>query len=230
MSLPVRVGTLLVAFLAVVGGAIFVVIHFFLAGPPVVDYASGVAPGQAVNVTMQEDPQTTVTDKPTWATYFIKDPKSGAWVHTTLFQVPAGSLVHMTILGYDGCTPLRNPFWGRVTGTIGNVEYVNGKAVPLLNSWANCSVAHTFSIPGIGLNVPVASPTTLAQNTSLCGTSPCSPSSGPHQVVTFTFRAPTITGDFFWQCRIPCGLGYLDGFGGPMQTIGYMTGQMEVVS
>jgi len=31
MSLPVRVGTLLVAFLAVVGAAIFVVIHYFLA-------------------------------------------------------------------------------------------------------------------------------------------------------------------------------------------------------
>ena len=41
MSLPVRVGTLLVAFLAVVGGAIFVVIHFFLAGPPVIDFTAG---------------------------------------------------------------------------------------------------------------------------------------------------------------------------------------------
>ena len=27
----------------------------------------------------------------------------------------------MTILGYDGCTPLRNPYWSKVTGTIGNV-------------------------------------------------------------------------------------------------------------
>ena len=44
MSLPVRVGTLVVAFLAVVGVAIFVVIHYFLGGPPVVDYSAGGPP------------------------------------------------------------------------------------------------------------------------------------------------------------------------------------------
>jgi hypothetical protein len=228
MSLPVRVGTLLVAFLAVVGGVIFVVIHFLLAGPPTVDYAAGVTPGQPVSVVMQEDPQNTVSNHPDWVSYFVKDPKTGAWVHTTLFQVPAGSKINVTILGYDGCTPLRNPFWGKVTGTIGNVEYVNGKPVSVLDSWKQCSVGHTFSIPGIGLNVPMASPTTLAANNNLCGTSPCT--SGPHTTVTFSFIAPKSAGDYFWQCRVPCGLGYLDGFGGPMQTLGFMTGQMEVVS
>lgn len=229
MSLPVRVGTLLVAFLAVVGGAIFVVIHFLLAGPPTVDYSAGVKPnqGQVVNVVMQEDAQNTVSNHPGWVSYFIQDPATKQWVHTTLFKVPAGSMVHMTVLGYDGCTPLRNPFWGKVTGTVGNVEYINGQATPVLNSYGQCSVAHTFSIPGIGLNVPVASPTTLAANKSLCSTSPCT--SGPHTVVTFSFKSPTTSGDYFWQCRIPCGLGYLDGFGGPMQTFGFMTGEMEVV-
>ena len=42
--------------------------------------------------------------------------------------------------------------------------------------------------------------------------------------------SPRTAGDYFWQCKIPCGLGYLDGNGGPMQTIGFMTGNMEVVS
>jgi hypothetical protein len=228
MSLPVRVGTLIVAFLAVVGGVIFVVIHFLLAGPPTVDYAAGVTPGQPVSITLQEDPQNTVSNHPDWVSYFIKDPKSGAWVHTTLFQVPAGSQIHVTIYGYDGCTPLRNPYWGKVTGTLGDVEYVNGKPVKLFNSYADCSVGHTFSIPGIGLNVPVASPTTYKENSDLCSTSPCT--SGPHTTVTFSFTSPSTPGDYFWQCRIPCGLGFLDGFGGPMQTIGFMTGEMEVVS
>lgn len=230
MSLPVRVGTLLAAFLAVVGGAIFVVIHFLLAGPPTVDYTAGVTPntGQQVNVVLQEDAQTTVGNKPDWVSYFVQDPKTKAWVHTTLFKVPAGSRINVTIQGYDGCTPLRNPVWGKITGTVGNVEYVNGKATPVLDSWSSCSVAHTFSIPGIGLNVPVASPTTLTANSNLCGTSPCT--SGPHTTVTFSFNTPKTPGDYFWQCRVPCGLGYVDGFGGPMQTIGYMTGQMEVVS
>jgi len=44
--------------------------------------------------------------------------------------VPAGTRVNMTILGYDGCTPLRNPYWGKVTGTIGNQIKVNGKTLP----------------------------------------------------------------------------------------------------
>src|SRR5215472_6328359 len=230
MSLPVRVGTLLIAFLAVVGGAIFVVIHFLLAGPPTVDFSAGVTPdrGQVVHVVLQEDPQNTVTNHPDWVSYFIQDPSTKQWVHTTLFKVPAGSTVDVTILGYDGCTPLRNPYWGRVTGTAGGVEYVNGKPISVLNSWSQCTVAHTFRIPGIGLNVPVASPTSLAANNNLCGTSPCT--SGPHTTVTFSFQTPTTAGAYFWQCMIPCGLGYLDGFGGPMQTIGYMTGEMEVVS
>ncbi|HVB46158.1 MAG TPA: hypothetical protein VNF47_26095 [Streptosporangiaceae bacterium] len=230
MSLPVRVGTLLVAFLAVVGGAIFVVIHFLLAGPPTVDFSAGVTPnsGQVVNVVLQEDAQNTVSNTPDWVSYFIQDPKTKKWVHTTLFKVPAGSRINVTLYGYDGCTPLRNPFWGKVTGTAGNVEYIDGKATPVLDSWGSCSVAHTFSIPGIGLNVPVASPTSLADNNNLCGVSPCT--SGPHTTVTFSFNSPSTPGDYFWQCRVPCGLGYLDGFGGPMQTIGFMTGQMEVAS
>lgn len=230
MSLPVRVGTLLVGFLAVVGGVIFVVIHYLLAGPPTVDYSAGVTPnsGQTVDVTLQEDPQNTISDRPDWVSYFIKDPKTGNWTHTTLFKVPAGSTIEVTILGYDGCTPLRNPFWGKVTGTTGDVENVNGTPVSTLNSWGSCAVAHTFSIPSIGLNVPVASPPTLKENNNLCATSPCT--SGPHTTVTFSFKSPSIPGDYFWQCRVPCGLGYLDGFGGPMQTAGFMTGEMQVVS
>jgi hypothetical protein len=228
MSLPVRVGTLIVAFLAVVGGVIFVVIHFLLAGPPTVDYAAGVAPGQPVSIMLQEDPQNTVSDHPDWVSYFIKDPKTGAWVHTTLFQVPAGSRINVTIIGYDGCTPLRNPFWGRVTGTIGGTEEINGAPVKVLNTWSACAAGHTFSIPGIGLNVPMGSPSTVAANNKLCATSPCT--SGPHDTMQFSFYSPKTTGDYFWQCRVPCGGGFLYGFGGPMQTIGFMTGQMEVVS
>jgi hypothetical protein len=227
MSLPSRVGILILGFLLVVGGAIFVVVQYFLAGPAVVDYTS-VASGQTVNVVMQEDAQTSSGSRPDWVSYFIQNPSTKQWVHTTLFKVPAGVRVNMTVYGYDGCTPLRNPYWGKVTGTIGGVEYVNGKPVSVLDSWGACAVAHTFSIPQLNLNVPMASPTTLSANQNLCSSSPCT--SGPHQLITFSFMSPKTTGNYFWQCRIPCGLGYLDGFGGPMQTIGYMTGEMEVAS
>jgi heme/copper-type cytochrome/quinol oxidase subunit 2 len=222
VSLPVRVATLAAAFVAVVAGASFLVIHYLLGGPPVEAFTA--SSGQ-VNITMQEDAQTTVTSKPDWVSYFIQSPTTHQWVHTTLFQVPAGTRVNMTILGYDGCTPLRNPLWSKVTGTYGNVALVNGKPVSLINSWSGCNVGHTFSIPGIGLNVPMASPPLTA---NLCGTSPCT--AGPHTVVKFSFTTPKVPGEYFWQCRVPCGGGFVTGFGGPMQTIGYMTGNMEVVS
>jgi hypothetical protein len=227
VSLPARVVTLVLAFLAVAGGAAFLVTHYLLAGPPVEDFTAGVTPntGAQVSVVMQEDAQNTVSSKPDWVSYFIKSPQTGKWVHTTLFTVPAGSRVNVTIYGYDGCTPLRNPYWGRVTGTVGNVEYVNGKPVKAINSWSGCNVGHTFSIPGIGLNAPMASPGLTA---SLCGTSPCT--QGPHETMQFSFITPRTAGSFFWQCRVPCGGGFLDGFGGPMQTIGYMTGTMQVVA
>ncbi len=229
VSLATRVVTLVVAFLAVVAIALFVVLHYFLGGPPTVAFGSGVTPdtGATVHVMLQEDPQNTVSTHPDWVSYFVQSPTTHQWVHTTLFSVPAGSKIDVTVLGYDGCTPLRNNFWGRVTGTIGNVEVADGKTVHALNSWSGCNVGHTFSMPGIGLNVPIESPT-LAQSANLCGTSPCT--SGPHSTVTFSFMSPKVTGEYFWQCRIPCGGGFIDGFGGPMQTIGFMTGNMKVVA
>jgi heme/copper-type cytochrome/quinol oxidase subunit 2 len=234
MSLPVRVTTLIVAFLAVAALTGFVVVHYFLAssgGPAIEDFTAHVTPdtGASVSVVMQEAPQATVTTDPDWVTYFIMSPQTHHWVHTTNFEVPAGSRVNMTIYGYDGCTPLRNPAWGQVTGTIGNVIYVNGKRHSVLNSWAQCSVGHTFALPNLGINVPVASPRSFQANSNLCSASPCTPSS-PHTVVKFSFLTPRTPGTYFWQCKIPCGLGFLDGNGGPMQTIGYMTGNMDVVS
>ena len=241
MSLPARVTTLVIAFLAVVAGGIFVALHYIGSQPPTVDYTSVATNGQ-VNVTLMTTPQTTVTDKPDWVSYFIKNPSTGQFVHTTYFKVPADTQVNITILGYDGCTPLRNPVWGKVTGTAGNVEvvrYYNGKAysapqaISLLNSWADCSVQHTFAIPGLGLNVPVASPNTVAENNALCGTSPCVANTAdqalaPHTVVRFSFKTPKAGGTFRWQCFVPCGGGFVDGNGGPMATLGYMMGQMEV--
>jgi hypothetical protein len=226
VSLLARVVTLVVAFVAVAVGAAFLVINFLLSTPATVAFGATVKPdtGAAVNVVLQEDPQNTVTNKPDWVSYFVQDPSTHKWLHTTIFQVPAGSVIHMTIYGYDGCTPLRNNYWSDVTGTIGGIANVNGRPASVINSWSGCNVAHTFSIPGINLNVPMASPPITA---NLCSTSPCT--SGPHTTMTFSFKSPSTPGDYPWQCRIPCGGGFIDGFGGPMQTLGYMTGNMVVV-
>jgi hypothetical protein len=234
------VTTLVIAFLAVVAGGIFVSLHFIGAQPPTENYTP-YASGGEVNVTMMTTAQSTVGQKPDWVTYFIQNPATKQWVHTTYFAVPENTTVNMTILGYDGCTPLRNPVWGRVTGTAGSVEnvsYFNGKTysapvnISTFNTYANCSVQHTFSIPGLGVSVPIASVTTLQENNNLCGTSPCDTANGdansPHTVVKFSFKTPNGSGNYTWQCFIPCGLGYVDGNGGPMATLGYMMGQLEV--
>jgi hypothetical protein len=222
------VTTLIVAFLAVAVGIGFVVIHYLLGGPATVNFtanASGV-----VNVVMQVDPQApnNVGD-PAWPTYELRDPQTGAWVHSTLFTVPAGHRVDFTVYEFDGATPLRNNYFGKVTGTIGNVEKVNGKPVSVLDSWGQTSVAHTFAIPGLNVMVPLYA----TQASNLCPNSPCPTNDqkdNPYVLDQFSINGPTATGSYRWQCFIPCGLGYLDGFGGPMQTIGYMTGEMKVVS
>jgi len=240
VSLPARAATLVVAFLAVVAGVIFVAFEFIGAQPSVENYTSYARAGQ-VNVTLMTTPETTVTSKPDWVSYFIKNPSTGTFDHTTYFAVPANTKVNVTILGYDGCTPLRNPLWGQVAGTTDGTEHVsyyNGKtysateSISTFDSWANCSVQHTFAIPSLGVNVPIASVTTLSENNNLCGTSPCTAANqsntAPHTVVRFSFKTPSTPGAYRWQCFVPCGLGYVDGNGGPMGTPGYMMGEMEV--
>jgi hypothetical protein len=233
VSLPARIVTLLVAFAAVAGGAVFLAVYYIGGNPPVVNYTP-VASGGVVNVVLQEDPQNNSASEPDWVSYFVQDPKTKAWVHTTLFQVPANTRVNMTILGYDGCTPLRNNFWSRVEGTIGNTVTVQQfkntnqplgrtKTLSVINGWSHCNVGHTFAIPGLHLFVPVASPGASA---TLCSSSPCT--SGPYSLQKFSFMTPNHAGTFRWQCFVPCGGGFLDGNSGPMQTLGYMMGNMEV--
>jgi hypothetical protein len=240
VSVPARVVTLLVAFAVVVAGAVYVVAHFIVASPPTVDY-TGAAHGGVVNVVLQEDPQNNSSSVPDWVSYYVMKPganpfEQSSWVHTTLFSVPAGTRVNMTIYGYDGCTPPRNNFWAQVQGTLGGViafrQYkdTNQPKGPVhvtstLNGWSHCAVGHTFAIPSLHLFVPVGSPDASAQ---LCGDSPCV--SGPYTLQKFSFMTPSHGGYFRWQCFVPCGGGLLDGNGGPMQTLGYMTGQMNVVN
>ena len=235
MSLPVRIATLLAAFVVVVAGAVFIVLHYLAGGPPTVDYTS-VASGGQLNLVLQEDPQNNSSSKPDWVSYYVQDPKTHQWVHTTLFKVPANTRVNVTIEGYDGCTPPRNNYWSQIQGTIGGTASVQQfkdtnkplgqpATVSVINGWAHCAVGHSFAIPSLNLFVPVASPDASAE---LCSSSPCT--AGPYSLEKFSFRTPDHSGIFRWQCLVPCGGGFLDGNGGPMATIGYMTGDMEVVS
>ena len=241
MSVPVRAAILSVAFLIVVGLGVFTALYYIGSASTQLTTVHYSASGGQVNVTLQEDPSNNTATRPDWVSYYAQDPSNGNWVHTTLFSVPANTRVNMTIYGYDGCTPLRNNYWGQVQGVIGDTVTVqqfnkNNKALgtprteSLINSWSDCTVGHTFAIPSLGVFVPVASPNANNSANNLCGTPPCTPTSGgAYSLETFSFMSPS-TGTFRWQCLIPCGGGFLDGNGGPMQTLGWMTGFMYVVA
>jgi hypothetical protein len=155
-----------------------------------------------------------------WVSYLIQNPQ-GEWVHSTIFKVPAHSLVHVTVYQFDGDSGLRNPFLSQVHGTVGNTMRVNGKPMRSIDPE---EASHTFAVPQIGLIVPLLGVPEEAPNQ--CEEGPCSLSQA-HQTITFTIhtRGP---GRFRWQCFVPCAAGFLAGFGGPMQTIGYMDGFLQV--
>jgi len=130
------------------------------------------------------------------------------------FTVPAHATVTVRIVDFDGATPQEPVKYARVWGTVGNQETVQ----PILNNDPNApgpshetsalnpktGVGHTFTVPGLNLNVPVA----------------------PNAVVTFTFKTGA-AGVYHWQCFNPCGSG-TSGWSGAMDTDRYMKGTLTV--
>ena len=222
MSLAWKVA--ITAFLFAVSAVAAVVLIVNLLGtPPTVDFTSQ-SSGQPVNVTLQAVGAYGSGTHPDWVSYLVQSPQ-GQWVHTTVFQVPAHTRLNVTIINYDSGSPLRNQQLGQVTGTSGGVALLNGKRFRVVNSNAGNGVGHTFSIPSIGVNVPLYGNN---GNANLCGAAPCTFKS-PHQVIRFSFTTPG-PGNYRWQCFVPCGLGFLFGNGGPMAALGDMGGFMQVVT
>ena len=222
MSMAWKV-TVTVVLFAICAVAAVILIVSLLGTPPVVAYTSQ-GPGQAVNVTMQSVGTYGSPPHPSWVSYLVRSPQ-GSWVHTTVFQVPAHTRINFTIYNYDSGSPLRNQQLGQVTGTYGNIALLNGKPFRVVNSNAGNGVAHTFSIPSLGVSVPLYANNS---NANLCGAAPCTLSS-PVKVIKFSITSPG-PGDYRWQCFVPCGLGFLFGNGGPMSTLGYMGGFMKVAA
>lgn len=223
MSRPWRMVTAIGIFVIAALGAVFAFL-VLAKEPPTVNYAAGHQSGQPVNVTLQTVGAYGQAPHPTWVSYMTRTP-AGQWVHTTYWQVPAHTRINVTIYNYDSGSPLRNQQIGLVTGTAGHVALLNGKPIRLINSNVGNGVGHTFSIPTLGINVPLFGNN---PNANLCAAAPCTTKS-PNQVIKFSFESPG-PGQYPWQCFVPCALGYLYGNGGPMQTIGYMDGFMKVVA
>ncbi|MGC2190793.1 MAG: hypothetical protein WA751_00455 [Candidatus Dormiibacterota bacterium] len=154
---------------------------------------------------------------PSWVAYLIRH--DGKWISSTVWQVPAHSTIHVTIWEYDSETGLRNPFISMVRGTVGGTAVENGKTIKYMNP---ALPAHSFSIPELGVNVPLEGITQASYPADL--TNP----HNTHMTITFSFKtgAPQTVN---WQCFVPCAAGYLFGNGGPMQTVGYMDGYLKIV-
>lgn len=150
--------------------------------------------------------------------FFVLGPKG--LEPATHISVPAHRQIELVIIDYDdGNATVLNPSYADVNGTAGNTitygsnDLINASQKPSGISIAGAitassvpedQIAHTFTVPSLGINVPV----------------PIS------AVVVTTFKIEK-TGTFIWYCETPCGSGS-DGLGGAMSTMGWMTGSFTV--
>ncbi len=134
-------------------------------------------------------------------------PGAGDQYEPANFTVPSHTWLVFVITNYDpGENPVSAAF-AHVSGTLGDVEYLNGSRLGTSSVLPEV-VSHTFSFtlgPYEGFNVPI----------------PAAGSSSP-TVVQFSVYFNT-TGQFTWNCLAPCDPA-------SMQTPGFMTGTMTVTS
>lgn len=124
--------------------------------------------------------------------------------------VPANSLVTITVHDYDfgsAQLPDSSPY-KNVQGVEGNTVTADGVTYSSLDA---SNVAHTFTIPELHLNVPMIA---------------TAPQGADYSTVIFTFRTGA-AGTYTWHCFAPCGTDP-DGWGGPMNSKGFMLGTLTV--
>jgi hypothetical protein len=211
------VGILLTAAVVIVAVTLYVA-DFLTVAPPVL---AATTQNGAASLTLQTVPSFGHAPDPDWVSYLGRD-ANGNWHHTTIYQLPAHTLVHVTIYQYDSASGLRNPFLAQVRGTQGATAALNGKPFSVLNG---DDASHTFTVPDLGISVPLDGISSNAKNP--CSVAPCA-LSFDHNTITFSFTTPG-PGTYRWQCFVPCAAQFFYGFGGPMQTIGWMSGELKVV-
>jgi hypothetical protein len=220
---PARKSLAVVAAVAAVAALIAVYVSYLTNGPtpyrPSVAQAAG---GPSVHLTLQTvaavGPK--LSPNPNWVSYLIRE--NGVWHRTTVWTLPAHATVHVTVYQFDGNSGLRNPFLSQARGIVGGTFTVDGKPMSRIDP---DDASHTFAIPALNVIVPLKGVADDAKNQ--CDFAPCSLSNA-HNTIEFAFRTGK-KGHYRWQCFVPCAAGFVYGFGGPMQTIGYMDGFINVV-
>ena len=134
-------------------------------------------------------------------------------------SLPSDTLIQVNIVSYDTPTANSTAQEGKVNGTVGgNIYLINGTVASMsdtsmtqMSGWGGnvtsvpaSVLAHTFSIPQLGINIPVVG--------------------GSEEIAYLYFKHP---GVYTWVCLTPCGLGP-KGTAGAMSTNGWMTGIVTV--
>jgi hypothetical protein len=161
---------------------------------------AAVAKAKTVNIAMigkidaDKGPAGTFTSKEHWP----------AMAPSTL-TFAKGDKVVLTVKEYDNA-PTALPTGSPYNKVAGGTMTVNGVAGTTVS---NKDIAHTFSIPELGINAPLTK----------------APEGGVSTTV-FTFTVDK-AGTYTWRCFTPCG-GEPSGMGGSMATDGWMQGKMIV--
>jgi hypothetical protein len=219
-SYAARVLGLVVLTLAFCVGAFLFIDLYLVSGPP---SAAAVQTPAGPHLYLATVAAAEGTDShPTWVSYYAVNSDDTHWRHATTYVLPANTVVNVTIYQFDGQSGLRNEFLGQARGISGGKFMLNGKPTAAIDP---ATASHVFAIPQIDLSVPLEGIADSAKNP--CANAPC-PLSTSHETISFSFRTPT-RGLYRWQCFVPCAAGFIQGFGGPMQTVGYMDGYIKVV-
>jgi hypothetical protein len=166
----------------------------------------------------------TLSANPDFVSYLVHTDKG--WERKTVWNLPADATVNVTWFNFDGASGLRNPFLARPQGIVGGQINVDGQTMSAIDP---NDASHTFAVPALGIIVAAPGVADNAKNQCDYADAPgggCAMSTA-HRTIKFTFHT-TVPGHFRWQCFVPCAAGWIDGFGGPMQTIGYMDGFLNV--
>jgi len=150
--------------------------------------------------------------------YYVLGPKG--LQSSAQIVLPANREIELVIVNYDdGSANLSSSQYATVAGTVNDqMTVVNNTDVnstmassgiqirggASVGSLPAADVSHTFTIPSLGINIPVGTSST--------------------EVVYFTVDTP---GTYTWFCMTACG-GGANGLDGAMSTPGWMTGSLLV--
>ena len=141
----------------------------------------------------------------------------------TNFEVPAHSVITITVTNYDSGGSLNNDYFSHVRGTIDGSATLNGARITQIST---DSVGHTFTIHGLAVKQDelfVSVPMQKVEDADV----PDTGYTTKPMVTTFTFITGG-PGEYVWNCEYPCGDGSIANFGHVMSTMGYMSGHFTV--